>query len=36
MRANGDFEQYSRYHLPQEQRRFHEASYANNIIPQAA
>jgi hypothetical protein len=34
--ANGDFEDYWRYHLAQERARVHLSRYANNTIPQAA
>ena len=34
--TNGDFDEYWRYHLAQEQHRVHESRYAGNIIPQAA
>jgi len=34
--SNGDFDNYWRYHLAQEQRRNHQQRYADNLIPQAA
>jgi hypothetical protein len=36
LRANGDFEEYWRYHLAQERHRVHESRYLNNIVPLAA
>lgn len=36
LRANGDFEEYWRYHLTQERHRVHKSRYHNNIIPPAA
>jgi hypothetical protein len=36
LRANGDFDEYWRYHLAQERGRIHEARYLDNLIPQAA
>jgi hypothetical protein len=36
LRANGDFDDYWRYHLDQERRRVHHPRYLNNAIPQAA
>ena len=36
LRANGDFDDYWRYHLAQERRRTHEQRYAHGVIPQAA
>ncbi len=35
LRSNGDFEDYWAYHLAQEQRRIHEARYADGVIPAA-
>ena len=34
--ANGDFDDYWRYHLTQERHRVHETRYAHEVIPQAA
>ena len=34
--SNGDFDDYWRYHLTQERRRIHQASYLNDEIPTAA
>jgi hypothetical protein len=36
LRANGDFDDYWRYHIAQERQRVHESRYANGHIPQAA
>jgi len=36
LRCNGDFDDYWRYHLAEEQRRIHNARYADNLIPRAA
>jgi hypothetical protein len=36
LRSNGDFNEYMRYHLTQEQQRIHQTRYRNSIIPQAA
>jgi hypothetical protein len=36
LRSNGDFNDYMRYHLTQEQQRIHQTRYRNSIIPQAA
>jgi len=36
LRSNGDFPSYWPFHLAQERRRVHEASYANGVIPLAA
>jgi len=36
VRANGDFESYWQFHLSQEQRRVHQARYADGLIPAAA
>jgi len=36
LRSNGDFADYWRYHLAQEQQRVHEARYADGVIPLAA
>ncbi len=36
IRANGDFDQYWRYHLVQERHRNHASRYANGVIPRAA
>jgi hypothetical protein len=36
IKANGDFNQYWRYHLHQERHHVHEARYHNHTIPQAA
>jgi hypothetical protein len=33
IKANGDFDQYWRYHLAQEQHHVHEARYHNHTIP---
>ncbi len=33
LKANGDFEQYWRYHLNQERHHVHQARYANHTIP---
>ncbi len=35
LHSNGDFEAYWTYHLAQEQRRTHQARYANGVIPAA-
>ena len=35
IRSNGDFENYWRFHLAQEQRRIHQTRYANGAIPHA-
>jgi len=34
--ANGDFDDYWAHHTAQEQRRIHQARYANAVIPRAA
>ena len=34
IKANGDFEEYWRYHLTQEQHHVHETRYHNHLIPQ--
>ena len=36
LHANGDFDEYWRYHLTQERHRNHQTRYANDTIPQAA
>jgi len=36
VRCNGDFDDYWRFHLDQEQRRVHGSRYANEVIPLAA
>lgn len=36
LHANGDFDEYWRYHLTQEQHRVHHTRYLNTIIPTAA
>jgi hypothetical protein len=36
IRSNGDFDEYWKYHLAQEQQRVHGSRYANAAIPQAA
>jgi len=36
IRSNGDFEEYWKHHLDQEQQRVHQSRYANGAIPQAA
>ena len=36
IKANGDFEQYWRYHLDQERHHIHEARYLNHQLPAAA
>jgi hypothetical protein len=36
IKANGDFNQYWRYHLTQERHHVHEARYHNHVIPEAA
>ena len=36
IRANGDFDDYWRFHLDHERRRVHESRYANDANPQAA
>lgn len=36
VRSNGDFDKYWRWHLDQEQRRVHQARYADGVIPLAA
>ena len=36
IRSNGDFDEYWKYHLDQEQERVHQSRYANGAIPQAA
>ncbi|MDP9441236.1 MAG: ISKra4 family transposase, partial [Actinomycetota bacterium] len=36
VRANGDFDDYWRFHLLQERRRVHESRYADGVIPAAA
>lgn len=36
LRANGDFDDYWRYHLNREQERVHAARYTDALIPQAA
>jgi len=36
IRSNGDWDEYWRYHLAQEQQRVHQSRYADNQIPQAA
>ena len=36
VRANGDFDEYWRWHLDRERHRIHEARYANGVIPLAA
>ena len=33
IKANGDFEEYWRYHLAQEHHHVHEARYLNHAIP---
>ena len=34
--SNGDFDQYSEYHLAQERHRNHDLRYANTVIPREA
>lgn len=36
VRANGDFEDYWRFHLDHERRRVHESRYDHGVIPLAA
>ena len=36
LRANGDWEDYWKFHLDRERRRVHEARYAEGAIPRAA
>jgi hypothetical protein len=36
IKANGDFDDYWRYHLHQEHHHIHEARYNNHLIPKAA
>lgn len=36
LRANGDFDEYHRFHQQEERRRVHEARYAGGLIPAAA
>jgi len=36
VRANGDFEDYWRYHLTRERERNHNSRYADGMIPAAA
>jgi hypothetical protein len=36
LHCNGDFPEYWRYHLNQEQQRVHQSRYASCVIPQAA
>ncbi len=36
LRCNGDWDDYWRYHLTEEQRRVHRSRYADNVIPRAA
>ena len=36
IRANGDFDDYWRFHLFREHERVHRSRYANNVIPRAA
>lgn len=36
LHANGDFDEYWRYHLTQEQGRVHQSRYLNSIVPPAA
>ena len=36
LRCNGDFQNYWRYHLDQEQRRVHQTRYADYTVPKAA
>lgn len=36
VRANGDFDDYWRFHLNKERHRVHETRYANEVLPMAA
>jgi tRNA A37 threonylcarbamoyladenosine synthetase subunit TsaC/SUA5/YrdC len=36
LHANGDFDEYWRHHLTQEQHRVHESRYLDTIVPTAA
>ena len=36
IRANGDFDDYWRFHLDHERQRVHESRYARGVIPLAA
>jgi hypothetical protein len=36
LHANGDFDEYWRYHLTQEQHRVHDSRYLDTIVPAAA
>jgi hypothetical protein len=36
IKANGDFDDYWRYHLDRERQHVHESRYLNHVIPRAA